>query len=74
MISLINNSTRDRLKLTAFNYIDVKDSRPDTDGIVIINDSQKTDISESRCALNTYGITSFGWSSEKKELLDLLVA
>lgn len=73
VISLINNPTRDRLKLTAFNYIDVKDSRPDTDGIVIINDLEKLDITDSRSALNTYGIKSFGWS-ERNTFLELLVA
>lgn len=73
VISLINTPTKDKLKLTAFNYIDVKDSRPDTMGIVIINDTNKSDLTDAKRALDMYGIKSFGWSS-REDNLDLLVA
>lgn len=73
VIKAINNPRKDTIGGVIWSFEDTRNARPNTDGLVILNDTSDipSDISE---ALNQYGLPYINWSKRNDNLMKLKAA
>ena len=71
LINLINNPTVQKAEVTAFQWIDVKESRPNSVSYALINDESRSVSPDVTDILSTYDIQPVMWSSREHYSDDL---
>lgn len=73
-IKAINAPRKDRIESVIWMLEDTRIVRPETEGLLILNDEQSEISVEIRQALNQYNIPYFGWSKRHENLNKLMIA